>query len=275
MLRRFLYKKVSNWVFPNKGITHIKRKPKLIVSLTSYPRRINVVSLVIDSLLRQSLKPDMVILWLAEDEFPEKERDLPKTLLRYVKFGLTIRWYHNIRSYKKIIPALSFYPNDIIVTADDDSIYPEYWLERLYISYLHSPKEIHCHHAFQMKLDENYNILGREIRTAPGILMPNEHAVGIGGILYPPNLLLQEAQNESTFIANAPTDDDMWMWAMERIAGTPIRLVDNHTDNIVCIDDVQSDGLVSINAAGEGGHQFANLLDRYPMLKEGLSPQKD
>ena len=274
MIRKTIYKIISHYIFPNKGVTHIKREPRLIVSLTSYPRRINVVPQVINSLLRQSLKPDMVILWLAENEFPERERNLPKTLLRYVKFGLTIKWCHNIRSYKKIIPALYCFPNDVIVTADDDSIYPEYWLERLYSSYLRFPNEVHCHHAFRIKLDEYYKILGRENCTGSGPLKFNEHAVGIGGILYPPHLLPKESLNESTFMSIAPTDDDMWLWAMERIENVQVRLVEGFTKDIVCIDEVQSDGLVSINSAGEGGRQFANLLNKFPILKEGLLKDK-
>lgn len=217
----------------------------------------------------------MVVLWLTEEEFPNKERSLPKELLRFVKFGLQIDWCHNIRSYNKIIPSLSTFPDDIIVTADDDVIYPEYWLESLYNSYIRSPQEIHCHHVYQMVLDEDYSILNRKIRTTPGCLLPCEHAAGIGGILYPPHLLPAETQDTSLFLNIAPTDDDMWLWAMERIAQIPVRLVEHFTENIVCIDDVQSNGLVSINASGEGGRQFAHLLERYPILKEGLLPQKD
>lgn len=36
---------------------------------------------------------------------------------------LTIDWYHDIKSYKKLIPTLQKYPDSIIVTADDDIIY--------------------------------------------------------------------------------------------------------------------------------------------------------
>ena len=39
---------------------------KVIVSLTSFPARIDKVYLCINSLLRQSFKADKVILWLAD-----------------------------------------------------------------------------------------------------------------------------------------------------------------------------------------------------------------
>ena len=41
-------------------------KPNLIVSLTSYPKRINTIWITIESLIRQVQKPDMIILWLAD-----------------------------------------------------------------------------------------------------------------------------------------------------------------------------------------------------------------
>ena len=125
MIKEKLFRLAKRFIFPNKGITHIKREQKIIVSLTSYPQRIDIVYKVIDSLLRQSLKPDVVVLWLARDEFPRQEQSLPRELRRYIKFGLTIRWCENLRSYKKLIPSLKAYPSDTIVTADDDILYPE------------------------------------------------------------------------------------------------------------------------------------------------------
>ena len=63
----------------NCGIeTDVSRyKHGLIVSLTSFPARIHLVHYAIYSLLRQSLKPNRIVLWLGEDKFPDKENDLP------------------------------------------------------------------------------------------------------------------------------------------------------------------------------------------------------
>ena len=96
---------------------------KIIVSLTSYPARIDVVNTTIESILNQSLKANRIILWLAPEQFPNKEKDLPDKLIKLKKYGLIIDWYHDIGSYKKLIPTLKLYPNDIIVTADDDVLY--------------------------------------------------------------------------------------------------------------------------------------------------------
>ena len=46
------------------------RKEKIIVSLTSFPGRINEVWICIESLMRQTFKPDAIELWLSLKQFP-------------------------------------------------------------------------------------------------------------------------------------------------------------------------------------------------------------
>ena len=55
------------------------------------------------SLLTQNFKPDVVVLWLAEEQFPNKEADLSEELLKFKKNGLTIKWCHDIKPYKKFM----------------------------------------------------------------------------------------------------------------------------------------------------------------------------
>ncbi len=49
--------------------------PRLICSLTTFPARINGITSVLNSVYNQTLQPDLLILWLAEDQFPEKEQE--------------------------------------------------------------------------------------------------------------------------------------------------------------------------------------------------------
>ena len=81
------------------GIIAKKRAVPFIVSVTTFPARINDVWISLDILLRQTVKPDEVILWLAEEQFPDKK--LPQNLLNLQERGLTIRYCHDLRSHKK------------------------------------------------------------------------------------------------------------------------------------------------------------------------------
>ena len=58
------------------GITNKKREFELIVSLTSYPDRMYDIHYCIYSLLKQSLKPNKIILWLGEEQFPNRDKEL-------------------------------------------------------------------------------------------------------------------------------------------------------------------------------------------------------
>lgn len=272
MIKEKLFRLAQWFLFPNKGITHIKREQKIIVSLTSYPRRIMTVAPVIDSLLHQSLKPDMVILWLAEEEFPQKEHSLPKRLRKYIKFGLQIKWCENLKSYKKLIPALLEYPDDIIVTADDDIRYPENWLEILYIAHLIHSNEILCHYAYQPHFEGQFTKSFPKIIKTPGVLTDTQIIGSGGGALFPPHSLYKDITQTKLFNKIAPHNDDYWIWAMAKLSDTPMRLVDKFMDNIVCIDGTQETGLwQSVNQQESGIDEFTKIIQTYPILQQKIS----
>lgn len=111
---------------PCKLLNKQKRKEEIIVSLTSFPGRIHLVHKTIQTILLQSVKPDLVELWLAKEQFPNYEKDLPNELTNLIQYGLKICWCSDYRSFKKLVPSLQEHPDAIIVTADDDVYYPQY-----------------------------------------------------------------------------------------------------------------------------------------------------
>lgn len=209
-------------MYPCRGLTLIKRSQEVVVSLTTIPERISKVHLCIETLLRQSIKPDRVILWLSETTDPARPRltsdNIPLKLRRLQDRGLQIRWCADIRSYRKIIPVLRYFPKALVVTADDDVFYPRKWLEQLYFSYLKEPQFIHCHRAHLVK----YDIMGQALPyaqwelTAPGVVGPSLDLfpTGVGGVLYAPHHLSPEVVNEKVFLEICPFADDVWLRAM-------------------------------------------------------------
>ena len=175
------------------GVTKIKREEKVVVSLTSFPERINTVVKTIKTLLNQSMKPDEVILWLAPEQFPNKEADLPKELLDLRQYGLTIDWYKDIRSYKKIIPALKKFPNAVIITTDDDIYYAEDTVESLYKSYLAHKDEVQAHRCDWVKVEKS-KITWEKTRELfkdkhRGQASFHNRLTGYGAVLYPQALI--------------------------------------------------------------------------------------
>lgn len=99
---------------------------KIVISMTSWKKRIENVPFVVESILQNSVKPDTIVLNLSEEEFPRKEQELPEQVLNLLDRGIIeIIWTPgNMKAFKKFIPTMRKYPNDIIIAIDDDFIYP-------------------------------------------------------------------------------------------------------------------------------------------------------
>jgi hypothetical protein len=54
---------------------------KVVVTMTSWTKRIGNCRQVVEAILKNTVKPDAVYLNLAVVEFPNKEADLPKDLV--------------------------------------------------------------------------------------------------------------------------------------------------------------------------------------------------
>lgn len=110
------------------------KNKKIIVALTSWKKRITNVPKVIYMLERQTLIPDEIILTLAEDEFPNKEQELPSELVLFNKTldNFHINWVkENTKAFKKVIPIIKLYKNENcwILSVDDDIHYNDTYIK--------------------------------------------------------------------------------------------------------------------------------------------------
>ena len=267
-----------------QGVTDKKRNPKVIVSLTSYPKRINDIQYTLFSIFNQSFKPDKIILWLAEEEFPKKEMDIPRSILNFKKLGLEIKWCENIKSYKKLIPSLKEYPNDIIVTADDDIFYPKDWLKKLYDNYLEYPECIIGQRARKMCFDDNGEIDSYnnwkmiENEEYPSFL---NFLTGAGGSLYPPNSLNQQVFDKELFESLCPTGDDIWFWGMAVINKTKFRIMSDNLALLTYVSPAQEVGLLGnndtlwhINSQGKNDDYIKKVIEKFPEINEIIKEER-
>lgn len=121
-----LFNKISGLKFLKSVNDLINLKEKVIVSMTSWKKRIINTHKPLEILINNTYKPDKIILNLAIEEFPEKNSELPKSILKLLKFNnFEIFWvYKNNNVFKKLIPTINRFKNDLIITTDDDIIYP-------------------------------------------------------------------------------------------------------------------------------------------------------
>ena len=104
----------------------------IVVSITSWIKRIGYVKKVIESIMDNTVQPDRVYLNLSKSEFVNI--DLPKYLVTYFESDerLIINWVdgENTKTMKKVFPILQYLDDDdIIITADDDIIFPNDLIE--------------------------------------------------------------------------------------------------------------------------------------------------
>ena len=95
-------------------------RERIIVSLTTYRKRISNIPVVLDTIFAQTLPPDFVVLNLATDEV------VPEKVQIYIdSHPIEINRGPDTKVFKKLIPTLKKYPDDCIISIDDDFLYPK------------------------------------------------------------------------------------------------------------------------------------------------------
>jgi len=192
----------------------------VIISLTSIPSRLSTLHLTIKSLLNQGVSFEKIILWLHQD----LKNNLPPALQKLQGKRFEIRYCTTTEPHRKLVETLNLHPDRVIVTCDDDVMYPDDWLFRLLESWQHTPDDIVAHRC-------------RKIRIKNGELMPYATwhsestggssaltiSVGWGGVLFPPGSLDDRVLDRDTYIRLSPNADDLWYKAMATLKGTAMR----------------------------------------------------
>lgn len=242
---------------------------QIIVSLTTYGKRIYDVHLTIESIMEQTMRPNRILLWLDESF---QQSPLPRALQLLQKRGLEIMYCKDIRSYKKLIPSLIRFPNDVIITIDDDVIYEFDLLERLIQAYQNDPSYIYCHRYHRISKDAKGNILPYNNWNLVCNDMDASHlnfATGVGGILYPPHSLDDEVINEDVFMKICPYADDIWFKAMAIKKGTLVKKVysrNKHSEDFLLNIEAQLQGLQQLNVAQQlNDKQLHSVFTRYSL----------
>lgn len=206
-----------------KSVAQLPVNEKVIVSLTSYPGRIKTVPICIHSLLKQNGRPLKVLLWLSKKQFPGLENDLPSELLKICKNKrFEIRWTEDdLAPHKKYFYAMQEYPELPIIIVDDDVIYDVDLVRKLMASYRRFPQCVIAMRTNLITFKNNgqlrsysswrmgYNMLKD---TPSRQLLPT----GVGGVLYPPHSIPNDAFDRDVIKATCLYNDDLWLkvWAV-------------------------------------------------------------
>ena len=198
---------------------------ELIVSLTSFPVRIGKLDRVIRALFEQSLQPRKIVLYLSLDEFPD--RVLPKQLTALEDDRFEIRFVEgNLRPYKKLLYALSDFPEASIITVDDDNLYPTDCFARLWAAASANAGAIICVRGRHIEI-RNREIMPYFDWPVTGSPKPSFLIFPVGGwgILYPPRSRHPMIGRLDMVREIAPPNDDVWFKAMSLLQDVPCHAI--------------------------------------------------
>ena len=251
-------------------------KQQIIVSLTSFPAAIPYAAQAVQSILNGSVLPDKVILYLTFSQFGES--GIPQELQKLANDNsrFEIRDYpRDIRSYRKLIPALSDFPDAIIVTIDDDVAYHKNMLRDLLRLHEQMPQAVLAHRAKRMKPDEPYR-KWKKYRWYHFLLKKIHNSfkniqTGVGGVLYPPHSLKKEMMNVELFTELAPTTDDIWFWAAGVANDIPVIPVPFGHNKPKGLGKPRKLSLKTVNfksGIDRNSAALKNIFEKYPLIKQ-------
>lgn len=285
-LLRYVTRKVGNCILPiylektsrRYSLDTKKRDRRIIVSFTSFPARIDYVWIIFECLVRQTMKPDEVILYISKEQFSSLD-SLPSRLKNQIGRGLTIKLCDDdLRSHKKYHYAFKDYPDDFVVTVDDDIFYEPAMIENLMTTHKRFPKDVIANKTRRIKCDNEGNICNYnswKYTTSSGGDNFNIQ-IGVGGVLYQPRLMYKDILNWDLAKKLCYNADDMWLFAMTKLSGHKV-VRSNRTSNmnlgIRCYE--QNIRLSSQNVGDNMNDIQINNIASYYTNTLGINPFKE
>lgn len=238
---------------------------RTIVSLTSHQPRFSMLHHCLQSLYSQTGKVHKIILYLDKGV---KHEQLTRETLYFQDKGLDIIITDKfLGPHAKYYFAMQQYPDDIIITVDDDVRYDSMLIDKLMHSYYRFPMAVSAMRTHKMVLQDNgkiKNYANWDFEYTK-ILVPSFQlfATGVGGVLYPPGCMCREVFNESVLMGFCLYADDIWLKIMQLISGTQTVYVDGMSFPIKTIEYTQDCALYKYNLHGGGNDVCINRLIEY------------
>ena len=216
-----IHHKYEDKYFPNENIVNQGMNMNFIITLTSYGQRLLTIHFCLESIFSQSFIPDKIILNLHEHEI------IHDNIVPYLSKGLIInRFSHDYHSHNKYLYVMREYPNDTIITLDDDVVYPNDLLKLLIDSYIKYPKAISAGRVHGIRLDNSGNLLSytkwcweQKLYETPSMHL---FATGVGGVLYPSNCMHKDVLDGNKINSLCLYSDDVWLKFMQVLNATPV-----------------------------------------------------
>ncbi|MBR5174412.1 MAG: hypothetical protein IKW89_00610 [Bacteroidales bacterium] len=190
-----------------------------VLSMTSFPKRMRYLWMVIDMLMRQETRPSAIYLCLYKGDFPDGK--LPESLEPYLERGLQVLWAgQDLKPHLKY--QLSFKEEASgrkrnVITVDDDLFYPTWMVSRLARLHSEFPDAV-CADITRRINGPHYSDWAFEMAAhAPD---KDLLALGAGGVLYPYSFYKSECLFDTdSILKTCLKADDLWLKRCENLVG--------------------------------------------------------
>ena len=241
----------------------------IVLSMASYEKRFKTLHLSLKSMLQQSIKPNRFFLYLDKNY-----ASIPYQVLELQQYGLEICYAEkDLKSHNKYFYTMQRFPNDIVITVDDDAIYPPDLINKLLISYEKHPEAVSAGRVHEMCFDTDGSIMpymfwNKEvpIYDTPSMTL---FANGVGGVLYPPGCMDQRLFSINKIQQLCLYSDDIWLKAMQILKGTPVVAIHQSQQHPPIIENTQAVGLYMINKLQcRNDLYIKKVFNKYHITKE-------
>ena len=208
--------------FPNFYETIIKRQTKIIVSITSYPKRFVFLTDLMHFIRNQTFHINKVIFFIYKDDLKYYKLDIKDVEI--------ISTEKNLKPHLKYYYAMSMFRDYAIITLDDDTGYSKDTFGTLFNAYIEDPNVI-CGRRSHLMTFKNNGELKPYLKwvyeqkiiniTDFNIVLTN-----VGGTIFPPDIL-NINQNILPIINETITCDDLTLKLFSNKKGIPPKWIVN------------------------------------------------
>lgn len=230
----------------------------VVVSLTTHGVRLDRCHLSIESIARGKERPGRLILWVSAKDL---NRPIPRKIRKQMSRGLEVRPAEDgMGPHTKYYHAVSLVAESPgpLVTADDDVLYPRYWLQKLLSCHGRNEHAIFCYRARVMRFESQSRLAPYNswpYATAENLKEGPLFITGVSGVLYPSLMVDALARRGKGFSAICPSADDIWLTHTAHEAKIPIKLVQPCSIDFPSLKSAQSTGLKHSNVTAHGNDQ--------------------
>ena len=218
-------------VLPDINEYEKHRDKRVIISVTSFPKRFNQLVLTLKSIILQDIVPNKIIVYLGSDT---NEKDITLDMKKLQKYGVEYRIDKelNLKGHKKYFYALREFKDSIVITIDDDIIFPKTMVTELIRCYEKYPNAVCARRVHKITKKNNrllpYNLWDKEYtkQRKPSNRM---FATTGAGTLYSPyvnNHLVNSTFDSKKIEELCLEADDVWMKCMEIMSSIKVVLAD-------------------------------------------------